>query len=143
VLDDGDECIDQPEVKNGYKDEDGCPDTAPDKDKDGIPDTVDKCPNKPENVQRHRGRPTAARTRARSSCKVGRRHQDPPARRVRDEQGQDPGREELRRCSTPSVGALKLHPDIFLARGRAATRTASAVAADNKTLSAEARGRGR
>jgi len=48
--DDGDECIDVPEIKNGFKDEDGCPDEVPDTDKDGIPDTKDKCPKVPENI---------------------------------------------------------------------------------------------
>jgi hypothetical protein len=37
-----------PEDKDGFQDEDGCPD--PDNDNDGIPDAVDKCPNEPETV---------------------------------------------------------------------------------------------
>jgi outer membrane protein OmpA-like peptidoglycan-associated protein len=37
-------------VKNGFKDEDGCPDEVPDRDKDGIPDDKDKCPALPENL---------------------------------------------------------------------------------------------
>src|SRR5262245_3146925 len=42
-----DQCPDQPEDRDGYKDEDGCPD--PDNDGDGIPDALDKCPNEPED----------------------------------------------------------------------------------------------
>jgi OmpA-OmpF porin, OOP family len=40
-------CPDQPEDKDGYKDDDGCPD--PDNDGDGIPDEKDRCPNEPED----------------------------------------------------------------------------------------------
>jgi OOP family OmpA-OmpF porin len=43
-----DKCPDVAEDKDGFEDEDGCPD--PDNDKDGIPDAQDKCPNKPETV---------------------------------------------------------------------------------------------
>src|SRR5207248_1393410 len=43
-----DQCPDQPEDRDGYKDEDGCPD--PDNDGDGIPDEHDKCPNEPEDI---------------------------------------------------------------------------------------------
>jgi len=48
IPDDDDECPDEPEDKDGFEDEDGCPD--PDNDKDGIPDTADKCPNEPETI---------------------------------------------------------------------------------------------
>jgi outer membrane protein OmpA-like peptidoglycan-associated protein len=48
IPDDVDKCPDEPEDKDGFEDEDGCPD--PDNDKDGIPDVVDKCPNEPETV---------------------------------------------------------------------------------------------
>ena len=48
IPDDLDKCPDEPEDKDGFEDEDGCPD--PDNDKDGIPDAVDKCPNEPETV---------------------------------------------------------------------------------------------
>ena len=47
ILDQVDKCPDEPEDKDGFEDEDGCPD--PDNDKDGIPDTADKCPNEPED----------------------------------------------------------------------------------------------
>ena len=40
-------CPNEPEDKDGFDDEDGCPDL--DNDQDGIPDTVDKCPNDPED----------------------------------------------------------------------------------------------
>jgi len=43
-----DKCPNVAEDKDGFEDEDGCPD--PDNDKDGIPDAQDKCPNQPETV---------------------------------------------------------------------------------------------
>jgi outer membrane protein OmpA-like peptidoglycan-associated protein len=45
--DDVDQCPDQPEDFDGFKDEDGCPD--PDNDNDGILDVDDRCPNEPED----------------------------------------------------------------------------------------------
>ena len=48
IPDDLDKCPDDPEDKDGFEDEDGCPD--PDNDKDGIPDASDACPNEPETV---------------------------------------------------------------------------------------------
>jgi outer membrane protein OmpA-like peptidoglycan-associated protein len=42
-----DRCPDEPEDKDGFQDEDGCPD--PDNDADGVPDVSDKCPSDPEN----------------------------------------------------------------------------------------------
>ncbi|MGE5185794.1 MAG: hypothetical protein ACM31C_27225, partial [Acidobacteriota bacterium] len=42
-----DACPDDPEDKDGFQDEDGCPDV--DNDGDGIPDSQDKCPNDPED----------------------------------------------------------------------------------------------
>ncbi|HVR62467.1 MAG TPA: OmpA family protein [Polyangia bacterium] len=47
ITDDRDKCPDQPEDKDGFEDEDGCPD--PDNDRDGIADAKDKCPNEPED----------------------------------------------------------------------------------------------
>ena len=46
ILGTADKCPNEPEDKDGFQDEDGCPD--PDNDGDGIPDTADKCPNDPE-----------------------------------------------------------------------------------------------
>jgi outer membrane protein OmpA-like peptidoglycan-associated protein len=43
-----DRCPDEPEDRDGFEDEDGCPD--PDNDKDGIVDTIDRCPNDPEDM---------------------------------------------------------------------------------------------
>ena len=40
-----DKCPTQPEDKDGFEDEDGCPDL--DNDQDGIPDKTDQCPNAP------------------------------------------------------------------------------------------------
>jgi OmpA-OmpF porin, OOP family len=47
IKDDQDQCPDEPEDKDGFEDEDGCPD--PDNDKDGILDVDDACPNVPED----------------------------------------------------------------------------------------------
>ncbi len=45
ILDDVDACPEQPEDKDLFEDEDGCPD--PDNDKDNVLDPLDKCPNTP------------------------------------------------------------------------------------------------
>jgi len=45
--DDEDQCPDDPEDFDSFKDEDGCPD--PDNDNDGILDVDDRCPNVPED----------------------------------------------------------------------------------------------
>ncbi len=47
-FDDEDACPEEPEDKDGYQDDDGCPE--PDNDADGILDPVDKCPNDPEDA---------------------------------------------------------------------------------------------
>ncbi|MEO8549380.1 MAG: OmpA family protein, partial [Kofleriaceae bacterium] len=47
IPDSVDACPDEAEDKDGYQDEDGCPD--PDNDGDGIPDKDDQCPNDPED----------------------------------------------------------------------------------------------
>jgi hypothetical protein len=47
VPDDIDQCPDMPEDKDGFQDEDGCPDF--DNDNDGIYDSQDQCPNEPED----------------------------------------------------------------------------------------------
>ncbi len=47
VPDVNDRCPDQPEDRDGFQDQDGCPD--PDNDGDGIPDAQDKCPNDAED----------------------------------------------------------------------------------------------
>jgi OOP family OmpA-OmpF porin len=47
IKDNVDKCPDEPEDKDGFEDEDGCPD--PDNDGDGIKDVVDKCPMEPED----------------------------------------------------------------------------------------------
>jgi len=47
IYDTDDRCPDQPEDRDGFQDEDGCPD--PDNDGDGIPDDKDKCPNQAED----------------------------------------------------------------------------------------------
>jgi outer membrane protein OmpA-like peptidoglycan-associated protein len=47
IPDDVDKCPKEPEDKDGFQDDDGCPDL--DNDNDGIPDALDKCPNEPED----------------------------------------------------------------------------------------------
>ena len=47
IPDSRDRCPDQPEDKDLFEDDDGCPDL--DNDHDGIPDAVDKCPLDPED----------------------------------------------------------------------------------------------
>jgi len=47
IPDVSDMCPDEPEDKDGYQDDDGCPDL--DNDGDGIPDVSDSCPNEPED----------------------------------------------------------------------------------------------
>ena len=47
IPDDKDKCPNEPEDKDGFQDEDGCPDL--DNDNDGIPDAQDKCPLEPED----------------------------------------------------------------------------------------------
>lgn len=47
LFDDEDECPTDPEDKDNFEDEDGCPE--PDNDKDGIFDVDDKCPMEPED----------------------------------------------------------------------------------------------
>src|ERR671931_176028 len=42
IKDNDDQCVDQPEDKDGFQDSDGCPD--PDNDNDGLLDAADKCP---------------------------------------------------------------------------------------------------
>jgi uncharacterized repeat protein (TIGR01451 family) len=46
-VDGQDKCPSEAEDKDGFQDEDGCPD--PDNDQDGIPDAQDKCPNEAED----------------------------------------------------------------------------------------------
>ncbi len=45
--DDADACPDEPEDRDGFRDDDGCPD--PDNDDDGVPDEADACPMEAED----------------------------------------------------------------------------------------------
>jgi OOP family OmpA-OmpF porin len=47
IFDDKDKCPTEPEDKDGFEDQDGCPDL--DNDADGIADKDDKCPDQPED----------------------------------------------------------------------------------------------
>ena len=51
ILDKDDECIEEPEDKDGFKDWDGCPE--PDNDNDGILDGDDECPELAGEADRH------------------------------------------------------------------------------------------
>ncbi len=48
IMDADDTCPNDPEDKDGFEDEDGCPD--PDNDRDGILDVDDQCPMEPETI---------------------------------------------------------------------------------------------
>ena len=48
IMDDVDECPNEPEDFDGFRDEDGCPDL--DNDGDGVLDVNDGCPNDPEDI---------------------------------------------------------------------------------------------
>jgi OmpA-OmpF porin, OOP family len=48
IPDRDDRCVTIPEDKDGFEDNDGCPD--PDNDRDGVADEKDKCPNQPETL---------------------------------------------------------------------------------------------
>jgi hypothetical protein len=51
IADPEDQCPADPEDRDGYQDDDGCPDA--DNDADGIPDTQDQCPAEPEDRDGH------------------------------------------------------------------------------------------
>jgi outer membrane protein OmpA-like peptidoglycan-associated protein len=48
IPDETDQCPNEPEDKDRFEDDDGCPD--PDNDNDGVLDVDDKCPNDPEDI---------------------------------------------------------------------------------------------
>lgn len=48
IANDVDKCPKEPELVNGYMDEDGCPEDPNDWDGDGIANDLDKCPKQPE-----------------------------------------------------------------------------------------------
>lgn len=50
LMDDVDQCPNEPETFNEIDDEDGCPDAVGDSDGDGIDDRSDQCPEQPEDV---------------------------------------------------------------------------------------------
>ncbi|ATB36096.1 hypothetical protein CYFUS_001510 [Cystobacter fuscus] len=50
IPDTADQCPTKAEDKDGFEDQDGCPDR--DNDKDGRPDVTDQCPNEPETINR-------------------------------------------------------------------------------------------
>ena len=51
VSGEADRCPKEAEDKDGFADDDGCPD--PDDDKDGVADASDRCPRKPEDIDQH------------------------------------------------------------------------------------------
>lgn len=52
VLDAQDACLTEPEDKDGFNDQDGCPEL--DNDNDGLVDTIDRCPLDPEDLDGYR-----------------------------------------------------------------------------------------
>jgi outer membrane protein OmpA-like peptidoglycan-associated protein len=50
VTDREDQCPNQAENRNGYQDEDGCPEEEPDDDHDGVPNADDDCPREKETI---------------------------------------------------------------------------------------------
>lgn len=72
ILDDADKCPDEPEDRDGFQDDDGCPDL--DNDADGVLDRVDLCPNDPETVnglQDEDGCPDSNLDRAKKAFREG------------------------------------------------------------------------
>src|SRR5262249_14327894 len=127
------ECMDQPEIFNGYQDKDGCPDEVPDRDHDGIPDTKDKCPDKPENYngfEDEDGCPDRGPTLVQveqTEIKI--------LQRVEFATGKD----KIEGAKSFTVldavaGAMKGHPEIFLVEVAGHTDNAG-NAGDNRTLS--------
>ncbi|HEY8208725.1 MAG TPA: OmpA family protein, partial [Myxococcaceae bacterium] len=57
IPDKDDKCPDKPEDKDGFQDDDGCPD--PDNDNDNVLDTNDRCPNEPGPFLPNQGCPVA------------------------------------------------------------------------------------
>lgn len=71
-LDDTDRCPDEPEDRDGFKDNDGCPE--PDNDADGVLDARDHCPNDPETkngIQDNDGCPDEITDRAKFAVRIG------------------------------------------------------------------------
>jgi outer membrane protein OmpA-like peptidoglycan-associated protein len=65
IVDSQDRCPNEPEDRDGFEDQDGCPE--PDNDKDGIPDDVDECPDDAEEPGGDRdGCPDKARVTVRN-----------------------------------------------------------------------------
>jgi outer membrane protein OmpA-like peptidoglycan-associated protein len=50
ISDSEDRCPNDPEDRDGYQDDDGCPEEDPDSDHDGVPDAKDECPNTKETI---------------------------------------------------------------------------------------------
>ena len=105
-----DKCPDQPEDKDGFQDEDGCPDL--DNDSDGIPDAKDKCPNEPETKNGYQDEdgcpdqlPVALRCRVRDcdrrAVRAGPRAADRCGEEVAREGGR-PSSTRTRRCTCSS-----------------------------------------
>ncbi len=72
ILNTSDACPDEPEDRDGFQDEDGCPDI--DNDADGIVDRADLCPNEPESkngFQDEDGCPDDSVERAKLSFREG------------------------------------------------------------------------
>src|SRR5262249_6853919 len=127
------ECMDQPEIVNGFQDKDGCPDEVPDRDHDGIPDNKDKCPDKPENYNGFEDE-DGCPDKGPALVQVG-ETEIKILERVEFATGKD----KIEGAKSFSVldavvGALKGHPDIFLVEVAGHTDNAG-NAQDNRVLS--------
>ncbi len=94
LVDASDRCADQPETRNGWEDEDGCPDQVPDPDRDGdgVPNAEDRCPD-------------AGGPRANRGCADPDRDADNVVDRV-DVCADEAGKAEHQGCRAPSKLAL-------------------------------------
>jgi OmpA-OmpF porin, OOP family len=85
IIDDKDQCLAEPEDKDGFEDLDGCPEQ--DNDKDGLYDFVDACPDHPEDINNFEDRdgcPDGNRDRDRDGL-VDRKDQCPEQPEDRDQ----------------------------------------------------------
>ena len=144
VYDVDDKCPDQPEDRDGFQDQDGCPD--PDNDNDGIPDAQDKCPNEAEDLDSSRTRtaapsPTTTRTASPTST-------TPARTRAEDGKGKRPhgrlpvddrGQRRRRRPRRQSTSAPTSPRTATASRTTTAARIRTTTATASPTTSTTAR----
>ena len=109
-----DKCPDEPEDKDGFQDEDGCPDPDNDNDGDGIPDDDDGCPDEPGPNEDDGCPDTRRRRDPRQRRQVPRRARPRRERRL-------PGRRRPRSSSSPTASASS--GNILFETGRRSSRS--------------------